>query len=409
MEKPIRDHGILDEIGTIYSKGESGRLRITTGMTEGALFFKNGQLVAARLGNLTGFNAINAVASIPDASFTFNPAIAPPPESSMTPSERILLKDFFGIETVEPGQSRAPESGSWPNDNFPAEKVVPITDMEGAASVSGRDAQPTTASSSLLENEESLSPIPALTTKPNIAATTQSHLDAESQNASDEKQSAQYSHEEQLVSDAGEEVTLVRSKVTSAEHPGFVPYQPPSKSLYRTGLLLTALAILIAGAVVFLYKLRDRSLPATAAIVQTTSPANGEQVTNSNDLTSAAPDLTGNWRIINTVEQTSYQPFKNLEVGFNLSIDQNGTGFTGKGQKVSENGRSLPASGRTPIVVKGSIDGDRVEATFFEEGAVRKTQGRFVWRIEKAGAGLTGTFVSTAARASGKSAAFKDL
>jgi len=38
---------------------------------------------------------------------------------------------------------------------------------------------------------------------------------------------------------------------------------------------------------------------------------------------------------------------------------------------------------------------------------VRKTNGRFVWRIDKASGGLKGTFSSTAARTSGKSAATK--
>jgi hypothetical protein len=98
-----------------------------------------------------------------------------------------------------------------------------------------------------------------------------------------------------------------------------------------------------------------------------------------------------------------------MEIGFNVSIDQAGNDFTGKGEKISENGRSLPAAGRTPITVKGTIDGDKVEATFWEKGAVRKTNGRFVWRIDKGSGGLKGTFVSTAARTSGKSAATKKL
>jgi hypothetical protein len=95
-----------------------------------------------------------------------------------------------------------------------------------------------------------------------------------------------------------------------------------------------------------------------------------------------------------------------MEIGFALSIEQNGKGITGSGQKVSENGRTLPAGSRTPIQLKGQIDGDRIEATFYEQGTARKTNGRFVWRIDKAGR-LTGTFVTNAARSSGKSTARK--
>jgi len=98
-----------------------------------------------------------------------------------------------------------------------------------------------------------------------------------------------------------------------------------------------------------------------------------------------------------------------MKIGFALSINQTGTTFTGNGKKVSENGRSLPAESRTPIQVKGSINGDRIEATFFEQGAARKSNGRFIWRIDKAGRGLTGNFATTAARSSGKSAATREM
>ena len=95
-----------------------------------------------------------------------------------------------------------------------------------------------------------------------------------------------------------------------------------------------------------------------------------------------------------------------MKIGFDLSIDQTGSTFTGKGRKVSENGRSLPASSRTPIQVKGSINGDRIEATFIEEGTARKSNGRFEWRIDKSGR-LKGNFATTAAGSSGKSAAIR--
>src|SRR6185503_16389763 len=104
-----------------------------------------------------------------------------------------------------------------------------------------------------------------------------------------------------------------------------------------------------------------------------------------------------------------YRSFKNMKIGFALSINQPGTSFTGTGHKVSENGRSLPAGSRTPIQVQGSIEGDRIEATFFEDGTARKSNGRFIWRIDKAGRGLSGNFATTAARSSGKSAATREM
>jgi hypothetical protein len=115
-------------------------------------------------------------------------------------------------------------------------------------------------------------------------------------------------------------------------------------------------------------------------------------------------DLNGEWRVVNTVEKTAYKSFDNMQVGFRLTINQNGNEFTAKGEKFSENGQTLPVARRTPIQVKGSIEGDKVVATFTEDGRTRRTDGRFVWKLRTNGHGLSGTFVSTAANSSGKSA-----
>jgi hypothetical protein len=118
-------------------------------------------------------------------------------------------------------------------------------------------------------------------------------------------------------------------------------------------------------------------------------------------------DLAGEWKVINTVEKTGYKSYDRMQVGFRLKIRQTGKDFSGTGEKFSENGRNLPQNSRTPIRVTGSIDGDKIVATFIEDGLMRRTNGRFVWKLQSDGAGLNGTFVSTAANSSGKSAATK--
>ncbi len=379
-ENTLRDREILDVIGIISANAETGRLQINSGPTEGALYFKDGRLVDAHVGNLTGFQAINAAASIREASLSFDPSVALPSTSSIKPSERVVLKQFFGIETAAPEDSLDVGSVIWP--------------------------------------DEDLSPSEPSTVPPVGAA----------QNVSDD------------------EVTVVRSTAPSAVGPLPAepvpveplptvppPYVAPARSPYRTGLLLALLLVLTAAAsFALVYKYRARSMPASVAtkaessapavteapapgVAESSAPPVAEPVqkaepTKENDqpMAAATQDLTGTWNVVNTVEKTSFGSFKNLKIGFNLSINQNGKGFTGRGEKVSENGRSLPANSRTPILVRGSINGDRVEATFSEVGTTRKTNGRFVWRIDKAGA-LTGTFVSTAARTSGRSAARKEL
>lgn len=337
----LHDRGIVDVLSILSANGESGRLEMQAGSTEGFFFIKNGRLVDARVGDLTGFQAMNAVAAMRGARFTFDPSAVPPSVSSITSNERVVLKQFFGIDTYD---------------------------------------------------------------------------------ANDVQEQPAYSKDD--------EATIETSRIPLPVEPlpTPVPEISSSRSLfYRGALVLAVLFILIAaGAVALRNKYRERVLtaaeataeqpPAPAAEVTTEQPPapavasenKTEKPATSAAEASVAQDLTGKWTVVNTVQKTSYRSFQNLKIGFDLSISQNGKSFTGNGQKVSENGRSLPANSRTPIHVKGLINGDRVEATFFEDGTLRKTNGRFIWHIDKAGV-LNGTFVSTAAGASGKSAAKKEL
>ena len=313
--KTLHNGGVLDVIKILSTNGESGKLDISVGKTQGAFFFKNGQLVDARVGDLTGFRAVNAVASMRDARFNFDPTVRPPLVSSITPNERVVLKQFFGIDTIEP---------------YTGEDEVTL--------------------------ETQRLPLPVLPDP------------------------------------------LPDTTDTPARNP-----------VYRAGLVLAMLFILIAvGAVALRNKYRERER-AMAPAVSTTQPVNAETASTPVDQPVVAPDLTGKWNVVNRVQKTSYRSFQNMNIGFELTINQSGKSFTGEGKKVSENGHSLPASSRTPIQLKGSIDGDRVEATYFEEGTLRKTNGRFVWRIDQASGGLNGTFFSTAASSSGKSAGKREL
>jgi hypothetical protein len=382
-QNPVRERGILDAIQTVANNGESGRLAMRTGTTEGVFFFNNGLLVDARVGNLTGFQAINAAASMRDASWRFDPSVVPPPFSSIRPNERVILKQFFGIDTIAPEETHE------------AEQLMPD------------------------QYDEVTLAVPAAA--------------------------------------APGEPVLISSNVPDPELPAPLPYERASSSFLRGGLMIALLLVLLATTgVALLYSFGGRPKPATvAATSEASAPPVAERVepikqpdsTRAAELnkvavnikettanrketaavrnddtparkdtaedmpvdkneTAAARDLSGRWNIVNTVNKTSYRSFDNMEIGFNLSIEQNGKGFTGSGQKVSENGRTLRAGSRTPIQVEGLINGDRVEATFYEQGTARKTNGRFVWRIDKAGR-LTGTFNSTAARTSGKSTARK--
>ena len=314
--------GILEVIENITSKHESGRLEIASSGTRGTLLFNEGKLVDARLGSLSGFQAVNAAVALRDVEVDFDHVTPASHLSSITPSERVVLKRFFGIETAEtnnPAATAEPEI-EW---NPAPEPVVPLS-------------------------EAATSP-------------------------------------------------LAFSSVT------------------RLAVCLAVLIGLALGAIAFRSRFKAPQPSAPVAIVGESQPKpvtepqpEVKQVVPEPEQHAAkVQDLTGEWHVMNTVEKTAYRSFDNMKVGFRLKIDQQGKEFTGKGEKFSENGQTLPAGSRTPIRVTGSVDGDKVIATFVEDGSIRSTNGRFVWKLQNRRDQLAGTFVSTAANSSGRSALTK--
>jgi len=312
--------GVLEVIKNITSNHESGRLEIVSSGARGTLLFNEGKLVDARLGSLGGFPAVNAAVALRDVQVSFDHVTPASHLSSITPSERVVLKRFFGIEAAEmeePTGTTEPEI-DW---NPAPEPVVPLNQA------------------------------------------------------------------------------------------------PAIFSVQRLAVCLVVLIGLAVGAIA----LRSRfKAPQPSAPVATVVESQPTPVTESQpqpevkQVAAAKPekhaanpqDLTGEWHVVNTVQNTAYKSFDNMKVGFRLKINQQGKAFTGNGEKFSENGQTLPAANRTPIHVTGSIDGDNVVATFVEDGRIRKTNGRFVWKLQN-GDHLAGTFVSTAANSSGRSAVTK--
>jgi hypothetical protein len=117
-------------------------------------------------------------------------------------------------------------------------------------------------------------------------------------------------------------------------------------------------------------------------------------------LAAPAEDLSGVWTLVTRVESSSITSFEDLELGYRIQFTQNGNVIKGSGQKVSENGRTLAAAAQTPIVLDGTVAGERLAMTFTEHGARRRSAGRFVL-VREDGAAWRGRFSSDAARSSG--------
>ena len=119
----------------------------------------------------------------------------------------------------------------------------------------------------------------------------------------------------------------------------------------------------------------------------------------------AAEELTGWWRIVDHVESTSYAAFHRLEIEFRVRLRQEGAWVFGDGHKTHENGRALPPSQRTPIVLVGSVGDGLVTASIVESGRRRVTQGWFTWEVARDARRMVGSFTTSAAESSGSSTA----
>jgi hypothetical protein len=121
-------------------------------------------------------------------------------------------------------------------------------------------------------------------------------------------------------------------------------------------------------------------------------------------LARAPGDLSGNWTLTNRVETSSYKPFNGMNVGFQLQLRQEGNRVSGTGHKWMENGRPLPPSLRTAIVVAGTIVDGKLSLSFTERGTERTSAGTFLLDMAD-GSTLSGTFSSDAADSQGTSLA----
>ena len=399
--------GILDVIKDITANRESGRLEIGSVDTHGSglhgvLLFVEGKLVDARLESLSGFQAVNAAVALRDVEFSFDHVMPAPQPVCIAPSERVVLKRFFGIEVAETQEpvDLAETEAAW---NETPEQVVPLaeveelpqTDLEETPTVE-IEALPV-HSVPLLDTQVSGNARPsgevrkfAFLLRPQVAlglvlllglvvgaVTLRARFKARQQATA---VASAVASDSSPVAPAANVAAPDSNRVAPKSNPIAraanevrpVPKQSPSVTV----------------------------APRPAAVVSQRQKA----PVRSADV----HDLNGEWRLINVIEKTDYKSFHNMQLGFRVKINQKGNEFTATGEKFLENGQTLPAGSRTPIQLTGTIEGDQVVATFIEDGRRRRSNGRFVWKLQSGGDRLTGTFVSTAANNSGRSAVTKE-
>ena len=98
------------------------------------------------------------------------------------------------------------------------------------------------------------------------------------------------------------------------------------------------------------------------------------------------------------VVSSNLQRYEGLRLAYQLRLRQVGNTVTGTGYKLRENDR--PVATKTPITLRGDVEGDRVVLTFEERGTRRASAGKLVLLRESDDV-LRGRFSSDAAQSSG--------
>lgn len=91
----LSNYPLSDLVGILRHQRKSGRLLIEYPKGPATFFFQNGELIDARMNELSGLQAICVALAQPEASFNFNPLIQSP-RRSIDPSLQRAVSELFG-------------------------------------------------------------------------------------------------------------------------------------------------------------------------------------------------------------------------------------------------------------------------------------------------------------------------
>jgi len=91
----LSNYPLSDLVGILRHQRKSGRLLIEYAKGPATFFFQDGELIDARMNELTGLQAICVALAQPEASFNFNPLIQSP-RRSIEPSFQRAVSELFG-------------------------------------------------------------------------------------------------------------------------------------------------------------------------------------------------------------------------------------------------------------------------------------------------------------------------
>lgn len=91
----LSDYPLSDLVGILRHQRKTGRLLIEYPKGPATFFFQNGELIDARLNDLTGLQAICVALAQPEAAFNFNPLVQPS-RRTIEPSLQRVVSELLG-------------------------------------------------------------------------------------------------------------------------------------------------------------------------------------------------------------------------------------------------------------------------------------------------------------------------
>ena len=130
----LSDLSLAELIEFFCNQRKSGRLKLIYSIGPGYFYLQAGSVVHARIGSLRGIEAVYYALTLPNASFTFSPALEAPEHTINQPWTSVVLEGLRRMdEGVEPGNPFLQ------HDDRPEEESDPIEEIPLAISYNKED------------------------------------------------------------------------------------------------------------------------------------------------------------------------------------------------------------------------------------------------------------------------------
>lgn len=115
-------------------------------------------------------------------------------------------------------------------------------------------------------------------------------------------------------------------------------------------------------------------------------------------------NVEGEWDLVNTINTSDYEGFKNMVINWRLYLEQNGGKISGHAIKIIVNNKKASGIEKNRFEITSGRVKDNKITFFYREGA---NSGKFELLYSRELDVMKGTFTSTAALSNGTSIAFK--